>query len=323
MSGRRIVVTGLGGELGSLVGSLLEEDSSIGEIVGIDTNPPRRRLKRSAFHLVESSDRARVSTIINDANPHVIIHLGVWEPHARLNTADARLHTEQLGEAVFETAHGLPALESLVLRSGIEVYGSLAYWPHQPNEHQALEPDSEFGHMLLALEHRAAKLAIERGTSIAMLRLASVVGKHVPSPLGRLLRLPAVPFNPFGAPQFSVIQDNDAARAFVAAAKHQPHGAINVVAPGSISIPQAASIGRRITLPTIGPAWWFAKSLSGLAGAPMPDHIVQLLMHGRSAQPGQTEELLNFVPEYSTHEVINSLYEWPSVIRIAPQKQVA
>jgi UDP-glucose 4-epimerase len=177
--------------------------------------------------------------------------------------------------------------------------------------------------MLLALEHRAAELAMERGTSIAMLRLASVVGKHVPSPLGRLLRLPAVPFNPFGAPQFSVIQDNDAARAFVAAAKHQPHGSINVVAPGSISIPQAASIGRRITLPTIGPAWWFAKSLSGLAGAPMPDHIVQLLMHGRSAQPGRTEELLNFVPEYSTHEVINSLYEWPSVIRIAPQKQVA
>ena len=160
MSGRRIVVTGLGGELGSLVGSLLEEDSSIGEIVGVDTNPPRRRLKRSAFHLVESSDRDRISTIINDANPHVIIHLGVWEPHARLNTADARLHTEQLGEAVFETAHGLPALESLVLRSGIEVYGSLANWPHQPNEHQALEPDSEFGHMLLALEHRAAELAM-------------------------------------------------------------------------------------------------------------------------------------------------------------------
>ena len=110
MSGRRIVVTGLGGELGSLVGSLLEEDSSIGEIVGIDTNPPRRRLKRSAFHLVDSSDRDRIGTIINDANPHVIIHLGVWEPHARLNTADAKQHTEQLGEAVFETAHGLPAL---------------------------------------------------------------------------------------------------------------------------------------------------------------------------------------------------------------------
>ena len=175
MSGRRIVVTGLGGELGSLVGSLLEEDSSIGEIVGIDTNPPRRRLKRSAFHLVESSDRDRIGTIINDANPHVIIHLGVWEPHARLNAADAKLHTEQLGEAVFETAHGLPALESLVLRSGIEVYGSLAHWPHQPNEHQALEPESEFGHMLLALEHRAAELAMERGTSIAMLRLASLM----------------------------------------------------------------------------------------------------------------------------------------------------
>ena len=323
MSGRRIVVTGMGGELGSLVGSLLEADSSIGEIVGIDTNPPRRRLKRSVFHLVGSGDKSRIAAILNDANPHVIIHLGVWEPHARLSTADARLHTEQFGEAVFETAHTLPALESLVLRSGIEVYGALARWPHQPNEHQALEPDSEFGQMLLALEHKAAVLAMERGTAIALLRLASVVGKHVPSPLGRLLRLPVVPFNPIGSPQFSVIQDRDAARAFVAAAQHQPHGAINIVASGSISISQAAALGKRITLPTIGPAWWFAKSFSGLAGAPMPDHIVRLMMHGCSAQLGRTQELLNFTPEYSTFDVITSLYEWPSVIRIAPQKQVA
>ncbi|MFZ9698183.1 MAG: NAD-dependent epimerase/dehydratase family protein, partial [Ilumatobacteraceae bacterium] len=76
MSGRRIVVTGLGGELGSLVGTLLEEQSWVGNIVGLDTNPPRRRLKRSVFHLVDASDRRSIMQIIADADPHVIVHIG-------------------------------------------------------------------------------------------------------------------------------------------------------------------------------------------------------------------------------------------------------
>ncbi len=46
MSGRRVVVTGIGGELGSRVGALLEEQSWVGEILGIDANPPRCGLRR-------------------------------------------------------------------------------------------------------------------------------------------------------------------------------------------------------------------------------------------------------------------------------------
>ena len=72
MSGRRVVVTGIGGELGSRVGALLEEQTWVGEIVGIDANPPRRRLRRTVVHVVEPQQHELIAERIVQANPHVI-----------------------------------------------------------------------------------------------------------------------------------------------------------------------------------------------------------------------------------------------------------
>jgi UDP-glucose 4-epimerase len=233
------------------------------------------------------------------------------------------MYTQAFAHAVFEAALRVPALESVVLRSGIEVYGKNGHSPRVPNEHQPLEPQSLFGHMLLGLEHKVSELAIARGTTATLLRLAPVVGPHVPSPLGRMLRLPAVPFNPMSSARFSVIEDGDAAQAFVSATQHQPHGAVNVVAEGSISNAQAALLGHRLAIPTIGPGWWAARSLAKIAGAPVPEHIIELLSHGRLASNESMLHMLNFEPLHSTKQVLTRLYEWPSVIRIQPTRKVA
>lgn len=317
------MVTGMGGELGSLVATLLEDESWVGEVEGLDTNPPRRRLKRSTFHLVGPSHRSRIAEIISSFNPHVIIHLAVWEPHARLNTHSAKIHSDELALGVTDAASEVPALESLVLRSGVEVYGTHGHWPLLPDEHSLLDPQSTFGHMLVGLEQRTSAVAKVRGVSIAKLRLGTVIGPHVPSPLGRLLRLPAVPFNPFGNPQFSVIGDHDAARAIIAAAQHHAHGIANISADGSISVSAAANIGRRLALPVIGPAWWLTRTISGIAGAPVPDHVSELLQHGRGALCTTSTKLFGFTPRLTTTEVITRLYAWPSIVRVPSQQKVA
>ena len=46
MKNRRVLITGMGGELGSLVAALAENTDWAGEILGIDVDPPRRLLKR-------------------------------------------------------------------------------------------------------------------------------------------------------------------------------------------------------------------------------------------------------------------------------------
>lgn len=316
-------MTGLGGELGSRVGALLESEPWVGSIVGFDANPPRRRLKRAEFHLVAADDRAAVSRIVADSDPHVVVHLGVWEPHARLSTADARSATDALGESLFAACRGARSLESLVLRSGTEVYGRDGAWPKQPDETVAPAPTSVFGSMLHDLEQRAHDLSSFRGTSVTVLRCAPVVGPHVPSPLGRLLRLPAVPFNPFGNPQFSLVEDRDAAEAFVAAARVRPRATINLVAPGTTSVLKAAVAGRRLAIPVGGPGWVVARGAATAAGAPIADHVAELLVHGRCARPGDTAALLGASPAHATSDVVASLYRWPAVVRLFPSQTAA
>ena len=323
MDGKRVLITGLGGELGSQVGAVLETEPWVESIVGFDANPPRRRLKRAAFHLVAADDRAAVSRLVAVFDPHIVVHLGVWEPHARLSTHDARAATEALGESLFDTCRGLRSLESVVLRSGTEVYGCGDVRVHQPDEQAPTNPTSVFGGMLHDLEHRARDLVTERDTAVTVLRCAPVVGSHVPSPLGRLLRLPVVPFNPFGNPQFSLIEDRDAAAAFAAAARTRPRATINVVAPGTTSALQAALAGRRVALPVAGPGWFIARGAATAAGAPIADHVAELLTHGRCARPGDMANLLGTTPEHSTADVIAALYRWPAVVRIVPSQTAA
>jgi UDP-glucose 4-epimerase len=150
-----------------------------------------------------------------------------------------------------------------------------------------------------------------------------VLGPHVPSPLGRLLRQPGVPFSVLADPPFAVIEDRDAARAIVAAARLGLAEPVNVVAPGAITALQAARRGRRIPIPLVGPEWALARPLSFLLGAPIPDHVSEVLHRGRLADNGQMRHLLGLTPERSTTDVIDRLYNWPSIIHQPARVQVA
>jgi len=320
---QKVLVTGCGGELGSLATAMLEEESWVGRILGVDVDPPRQRLRRTDFRRIALNRTAAVSQIILDFDPHVIVHLGVWEPNARLSPDEAERTTSDVARAVFDAAHQAPSLEAVVVRSGLEVYGMRSHAPLTPTDTTTPAPASRFGRMLQFLERQAADLRAARGITVANLRLASVLGAHVPSPLGRLLRLPAVPFFLPSDPPFTVVEDNDAALAFRLAASHRFDGAINIAAKGTTTSRRAALRGRRIPVPVVGPGWWVTEKVANLAGAPVPDHVLEMLQHGRLAHTGDNAHLIEFTPRLSTHEVIERLYEWPSIIRVPATVQVA
>ncbi len=323
MKGRRVLITGMGGELGSLVASMAERSEWAGDILGFDVDPPRRMLTRSQFVRVRADEHDRIATLIQDFNPHVLLHVGVWEPDARLATAEAQSCTEQVAKAVFDAAHQTDSLETVVVRSGIEIYGRGAYSPDIAVESTPIAPNTVYGRMCENIETRSTDLRTSRGVNVCTLRLAPVLGAHVPSPLGRLLRLPAIPYYGLGNPIFSVVEDHDAATAFMLGAQRDADGVANIVANGAISMLRATTLGRRMPLPSFGPAWWLAKNASTIAGAPMPDHVADLIQHGRLAASNEAAHLLRFAPRHSTTEVVRNLYEWPSIERIPAKRQVA
>ncbi len=306
----------MGGELGSLVASLLEAEPWVGQLCGIDVDPPRRRLRKAEFHRIEPSDRERIVDVVTAFDPHVLIHLAVWEPHARAGTNHARQFTDQATTSIVGAAAECRSLESIVVRSGIEIYGRRKQSLTRPDESVAAHPTSDFGQMVQRVEAVAGAAGARVGVAVGSLRLAPVLGPHVPSPLGRLLRQPAVPFSVLADPPFTVVEDADAARAFVAAAQRRLDRPVNVVAPGAITGLQALLRGRRLPLPMIGPEWALTRRLSHVLGAPIPDHVLELMHRGRLADGSLALEALGVTPLVSTAAVIDRLYAWPSVVRV-------
>ena len=304
----------MGGELGSRVASLLEQQAWVGQIEGIDADPPRRRLRRTVFHRIVPGQHDRTVKVVTDFNPHVVVHVAVWEPHARAATGLARRLTDDAATSILGAAAECRALESIIVRSGIEIYGRGRGSVTRPGEQVATNPTSDYGHMVAKIEATANAIGERVGVSVGSLRLATVLGPHVPSTLGRLLRLPAVPFSVLADPPFAVIHQHDAAEAFVIAARERVDEPLNIVAPGAITALQAIRRGRRIPIPLIGPEWPAARAVAYLAGAPLPDHVLEMLHRGRLADNARARELIGFAPTSTTSDVIDQLYRWPSVV---------
>lgn len=319
----RVLISGMGGELGCRVASLLEDEPWVGPLEGIGTDPPRRRLRRARYHRIVAGQHDRTVEEITRFNPHVVVHIAVWEPHSRAMPSTARQLTDDAATSILGAAAECRALEAIVVRSGIEVYGRRRHSVTRPNEHVTPDPTSEYGHTLLEIEETADAIGSRIGVAVGSLRLATVLGPHVPSPLGRLLRMPAVPFSAVADPPFAVVHQHDAAMAFVAAARARIDEPLNIVAPGAITAFQAIRRGGRLPVPTVGPQWRLAQALAYLAGAPVPGHILELLHRGRLAANHRAREVIGFAPTTTTSDVIEQLYGWPSIIHTPAREAVA
>jgi UDP-glucose 4-epimerase len=261
--------------------------------------------------------------VVTRFDPHLVLHLGVYEPNARANPAKARERSRDASLGVLGAAAECPSLEGIVVRSGIEVYGRHRNAPTRPDEEVAPHPTTTFGHLMLQAEELAHEAAATVGCPVTAVRLASVVGPHVPSPLGRYLRLPVVPMSVLADPAFSLVHVEDAARALVAACSTRWNGPVNVVAPGAVTTYQAVRLGGRVPLPLFGPEWMLARAITAAAGAPVPDHVLELVHRGRTADGSLAHHALGLSPVSTTPDVVKALYKWATVTHLTPVKAVA
>lgn len=321
VAGRRVLISGMGGELGTRVASLLEDQSWVGSLEGIDIDPPRSRLRRTRFHRIVPGQHDRTVDTIIDFNPHVVVHIAVWEPYARTGARRARDLTDEAATSILGAAAECAALESIVVRSGIEIYGRERHSVTRPSELVTPMPSSDYGRAVAEIEETANAIGDRIGVAVGALRLATVLGPHVPSALGRVLRMPLVPYSGLADPPFAVIHQHDAAEAFVVAARKQLDEPLNIVAPGAITASQAIRRGGRVGVPLIGPEWSVARAITYLAGAPIPDHILEMFHRGRLADNQRAAEVLRFAPSTRTGDVIDQLYQWPSIVHIPARRR--
>jgi len=318
-----VLVTGMGGELGTRVAQILEDRDDVEEIVGVDYLPPRRRLHRSEFRRIDPLERERLTEFVTEVSPDAVIHVGVYEPHARCEPGPARERTEAMAVHALGAAARTGKLERVVLRSGVEVYGRGRGRAAVPDEDVPVAPTTPFGRSCLEMESIAAAAARTQAIPVTAVRLAPVVGSHVPSPLGRVLRLPVVPVPALADPAFSLVSPDDAAHALVTALGRDHEGALNVVGAGAASPWQAARLGGRVPFPVIGGGWSVACRVAEVAGAPVPPHVAELMCKGRTADGSRARDVLGIGELRSTQEICVELFEWATVTRLRPSEAAA
>lgn len=321
----RIAIVGMGGDIGTGV-ALRFNNGRETSMLGIDMEPPRRRIRRAIFHRVDPTDVEERTRLLVNFDPEVIIHAGIYEPHSRSNPHDAEIRTRAATRSVFGAARGCPSLRQIVMRSSTDVYGrSDTGLRPLAGLGTDLKPHSRFGRMMADAEGVAADFS-ERRPDIAVtaLRFAPIVGPYIPSPLGRYLRLPFVPTGPlFFEGKLQLVHIDDVHEAFAAAVRACISGAFNIAGEGTIRGSEAARIGRRPFVPTWGPGWLIARAATAMLGAPIPEHSIESLTHGRLVSTEATERDLDFVASHSTRDCIEDLYNWESVVRLEVDRSVA
>jgi UDP-glucose 4-epimerase len=289
--------------------------------VGVDFVPPRRRLRRASFRRIDPRDRDKLVEFVEEVAPEVVAHFGVYEPSSRMAPGSALERTELCTIATLSAAAHAGNLEYVVIRSGLEVYGPRSLHASVPDEGVMPAPATPYGTSLLQVEAIAAGVRARHGIGVCALRYAPVVGSHVPSPLGRLLRLPAVPVPAFADPPFSLLHPDDAAEAMVAAIERRYDGPLNVVGPGAATPWQAVRLGGRLPLPVVGPFWDAASRIVELAGAAIAPHVIEQLRHGRTGAGGRAVEELGLRHLVPTQTVLRELFEWADVIPIPTSRE--
>jgi UDP-glucose 4-epimerase len=303
----RVLITGAGSHVGTRVAQLLEGDRRVEALAGMDVFVPRRRVRALEFTEVDPRDRRRTLAPVRAFEPTAIVHLGVYEPDARSSPRVARERTSANTLTVLGAAAELGSLDRIVVRSGIEVYGRARGSVSVPDESVPPHPTTPFARSLLEVERLAAAAGQAAEVPVAVLRMAPVLGPRVPSPLARYLRLPIVPVSGLADPAFTTLHAEDAARAVVAALLRGVDDTVNVVGPGAVTVWQAARVGGRMPVPLLGPEWRLVRRLAELAGAPLPDHVLELLHRGRAADGGRASGVLGMAPARTARQTVEAV----------------
>ena len=80
----RVLVSGMGGELGTRVAADLAAAPWVTDVLGIDTDPPRAQIGDADFRMVDPLDVEGQADVIRSFEPTAIVHLGVFEPERPL-----------------------------------------------------------------------------------------------------------------------------------------------------------------------------------------------------------------------------------------------
>ncbi len=74
-------------------------------------------------------------------------------------------------------------------------------------------------------------------------------------------------------------------------------------------------------IPVTGPAWEVARRVAEIAGAPVPEHVLELMRHGRAGDGSRAIDALGLSDLRPTQDVLAELFEWATVTPLTVSRE--
>jgi UDP-glucose 4-epimerase len=308
---RRVLITGVGSYLGTLVAARLERDPEVEAVVGIDTRRPKTGLERTELHDADVRD-PEIARLIKEAAPDAVLHNKIVRQPGPGMSSRAMHDINVIGSLqLLAACERVPSIQSIVIRGSAGIYGAE---PHAPQflgeEMTRLFPlRTRFQRDVAEIENYFETFSRRRPqVTCTMLRYQPAIGPSLDTQITRYLSQAACPTYLGFDPRIQLVHEHDALEALLAAIRNPVRGAVNVAGRGTIGLGRMIRLAGRPPFPIAGPLFGpVTEAARRLGLGAYSDDFRRLLRYGRAVDIRRLEEEVGHEPRYST---VAAVQDW-------------
>jgi UDP-glucose 4-epimerase len=310
VNGRRVLITGVGSHVGSLLAQRLERDPEVEHVAGLDTRRPKLALERTEFIEADIRD-PEIARLIRPTGVDTIVHEQIVRQPGPGMSARAMHDINVIGTLqLLAVCERVSTLSTIVVRGSAGVYGAEPHAPQFFREEMArLFPlRTRFQRDVAEIENYFDTYARRHpGVSCTMLRYQPAIGPGLRTQITRYLSQPLCPTYMGFDPRIQLVGIDDALEAIVAAVRNPVSGAVNVAGPGTIGLFRMIRLAGRRALPIAAPLFGAVTSAGQRLGLDTQSEDFQRLLHyGRGVDIRRLTDEVGYEPRQSTVEAVEA-----------------
>jgi UDP-glucose 4-epimerase len=311
VAGRRVLITGVGSHVGSLLAQRLERDPEVEHVAGLDTRRPKVALDRTEFIEADIRDPS-IGRLIPATGADTIVHEQIVRQPGAGMSSRAMHDINVIGTLqLLAACERVPTLRTIVVRGSAGVYGAEPHAPQFFKEEMArLFPlRTRFQRDVAEIENYFDTYARRHtGVRFTMLRYQPAIGPGLRTQITRYLSQPVCPTYMGFDPRIQLVGIEDALEAIVAAVRNPVPGAVNVAGPGTIGLMRMIRLAGKRALPIAAPLFGAVTSAGQRVGLDTQSEDFQrLLRYGRGVDTLRLTDEVGYTPRQST---VAAVEEW-------------
>jgi UDP-glucose 4-epimerase len=304
VAGRRVLITGVGSHLGTLLAERLEADPEFEYVAGLDTRRPRRQLERVEWIEADIRD-PEIVRLVPRLEVDTLVHEQIVRQPSRGMSGRSMHDINVIGTLqLLAACERARTLRTIVVRGSAGIYGAEPQAPQFFKEELArLFPlRTRFQRDVAEIENYFETFARRHeDVGCTMLRYQPAIGPSLDTQISRYLSQPACPTYLGFDPRIQLVHERDAIDALVAAVRRPVRGAVNVAGHGTIGLGRMIRLAGRASLPIAGPLFGpLTGAAQRLGMGAYSEDFRRLLRYGRGVDITRLAEEVGAGPRFST-----------------------